>query len=134
MIATEPFLVLYQKWEEAVLWAEQQLTQAGFEALRTFDLQDARAGQSACPCPHHGTGSCNCQMVVLLVYGKDSQPLSLMLHGHDDTTWFYATNTPQQHADARLLSTIHQELIPIDMPLTNDEPSIPSSSPEKKAF
>jgi hypothetical protein len=29
MIATEPFFVFYQKWDEAVPWAEQQLSQAG---------------------------------------------------------------------------------------------------------
>jgi hypothetical protein len=27
-------------------------------------------------------------MVVLLVYGKDNQPASLVAHGHNGQTWF----------------------------------------------
>jgi hypothetical protein len=27
-------------------------------------------------------------MVVLLVYGTDNQPVSLMAHGHNGQTWF----------------------------------------------
>jgi hypothetical protein len=27
-------------------------------------------------------------MVVLLVYGKDNQPASLIAHGHNGQTWF----------------------------------------------
>ncbi len=128
MIATEPFFVFYQKWEEAVPWAEQQLSQAGFKPLRTFDLQVARAGLPFCPCPHHGTDQCDCQMVVLLVYGKDSQPLSLVVHGHDGITWFYVVNTPQQRADARLLTLIQRELTPLEPPLTDDEPVLPEKT------
>jgi hypothetical protein len=128
MNATEPIFVFYQNWEDAVPWAEQQLTQAGFEPLRTFDFQVARARQPLCPCPHHGTDQCDCQMVVLLVYGKTSQPLSLVVHGHDEMTWMYIVNTPQQRADARLLALILRELTPLEPPPMVDGTALPEKT------
>jgi hypothetical protein len=133
MIATEPLVIFYQKWEQAVPRAEQQLTRAGFEPLRTFDLQVARAGRSFCPCPHHGTDQCDCQMMVLLVFGKDGQPLSLVVHGHDDITWFYVVDTPQQHADARLLALIRQELAPPEPPTIGGE-SVTADKTDQTGF
>ncbi len=125
MFTTEPLITFYQKWEEALSWTEQRLSRAGFIPLRTFDLKTARAGQAACSCPHHGTEQCDCQMLVLLVYGPNSQPLSLVVHGHGEITWIYAVNTPQQRADARLLSLIAQELTPLDPPPPQGQPIAP---------
>jgi hypothetical protein len=61
---------LNQPCDEAVDWVIEQAYQAGLSVLRTFDLQMARHAQTSCPCPHHGTDQCDCQMVVLLVYQK----------------------------------------------------------------
>jgi hypothetical protein len=36
----------------------------------------------------------------------------LIAHGHDDQTWFYVVDTPQQRADPRLEMAIRQTLIP----------------------
>jgi hypothetical protein len=49
--------------------------------------------------------ACDCQMVVLLVYGKENLPVSLVAHGHNGQTWFslveflYGTNT---HLEAQI--------------------------------
>ena len=123
MIATEPYFVLQQKWEEAVPGVVQRLAQTGYRVMCTFDLLDARAGQAACSCPHHGTDQCDCQMMVLLVYGMETQPVSLVVHSYDEMTWFYVVNTPQQRVDARSVDVIQQSLIPVDIPLRNDEPA-----------
>jgi hypothetical protein len=72
------------------------LEQSGFQPVRTFDLQAARLAHLDCPCPHHGTAQCNCQMVVLLVYKADYPPATLVIHGSDETSWFYLINLPQQ--------------------------------------
>ena len=83
MNAAEPYFVLQQNWEEAVPGVVQRFAQAGYRVVCTFDLQDARAGQAACPCPHHGTDQCDCQMMVLLVYGMEAQPVRLVIHSYD---------------------------------------------------
>lgn len=110
-----PFLILEQPCNEAATWVIRQVSDAGLQALRTFDLQDARHDPAECPCPHHGTDQCDCQMVVLLIYGSDYQPVSLVAHSHDGKTWFSLVDTPQQRADPRLQRAILQALGPITL-------------------
>ena len=110
-----PFLVLEQPCAAAVEWASRQITGAGLQVVRTFDLNVARSqrsdAQASCPCPHHGTEQCDCQMVVLLVYGGDRQPLSLVAHGADQQTWFSVVDTPQQRADPGLEAAVRRALM-----------------------
>lgn len=35
----------------------------------SFDLPSVLTTPTGCICPHHGTDPCDCQMVVMLVYG-----------------------------------------------------------------
>ena len=109
---SEPFLILEQPCDEAMAWVVHRVSGAGLQVIRTFDLQVARLGHNECPCPHHGTDECDCQMVVLLVYGDHYQPISLVAHSHDGKTWFSLVDTPQQRADPRLEMTIRQALEP----------------------
>lgn len=96
MPTTSPFVILRKPCDEAVTWAACKLEQAGFQAMRTFDLQAARSAHLDCPCPHHGTAQCNCQMVVMLVYQGDSPPATMVIHGNEEMSWFYLINKPQQ--------------------------------------
>jgi hypothetical protein len=92
MSALLPFLALEQTCEQVHVWVIQQLTQADFRAVQTFDLHVARQAHPDCPCPHHGTSACNCQMIVLLVYQKTDDPVTLVIHGQDDRTWLSLAN------------------------------------------
>lgn len=83
-----PILCLQQSCETAVPYFIERMKQAGLYVIRTFDLHETRTVEIGCSCPHHGTAECDCQMVVLLVYGKDNQPASLVVHGHNGETWF----------------------------------------------
>lgn len=115
-----PFLYLRQPCDEAVAWVFGQISSAGLKVVRTFDLLNARHAHANCPCPHHGTEQCDCQMVVLLVYGNgglktsggdkspDRQPVSLVAHGHNGQTWFSLVDTPQQRANPLLEAAIRQ--------------------------
>jgi hypothetical protein len=106
MSDNSPFLTLEQPCDVAVEWLTDQVSQAGLKVMRTFNLQVARHAQSICPCPHHGTQQCDCQMVVLLVYEANLQPLTVIAHGYNNRTWFSVVDTPQQRADPRLEATI----------------------------
>ena len=105
-----PFLTLEQPSNDAIAWVVRQVSGVGLQVVRTFDLQVARHDSADCPCPHHGTDQCDCQMVVLLVYGDDYQPISLVAHSYDGRTWFSLVDTPQQRADPRLERAIRQAL------------------------
>jgi len=116
-----PFLMVEQPCDEAVDWLAEQVSRADLSVMRTFDLQVARHSQALCPCPHHGTDQCDCQMVVLLVYQVDQRPITLMAHGYNGQTWFSVVDTPQQRADPHLESTIRRLVARPSMPSINFE-------------
>ncbi len=82
-----PFLTVNQTCEQVDKSVRATLTSAGMRIVQTFDLQIARLAHPDCSCPHHGTEQCSCQLVILLVYGKQQDPATLVLHGRDSKTW-----------------------------------------------
>ena len=86
------------------------LSGLGLQVLPSFDLQAARASQFRCKCPHHGTAQCDCQMVVLLVYGHSEQPTSMVVHGQDGKTNISLVDTPQQRPDRGMIGRIQKAL------------------------
>lgn len=110
MSDSSPFLIMEQRCDVAIDWVSRQINRAGLRVVRTFDLQVARHDHTGCPCPHHGTELCDCQMVVLLVYGAGRQPVSIVAHGHNGQTWFSVVDTPQQRADPGIEAAIRQAL------------------------
>ena len=105
-----PFLSVNHPCDEALQWTKKLLLQAGLRPIQTFDLHAARLALHECPCPNHGTEDCDCQMVVLLVYGKVAEPVTLFLHGNDGQTWLSIADDPHQRADAKLIHSIRQAL------------------------
>ena len=105
-----PFLIVEQPYDIAIKQVTQQIRGLGLQITMTFDLQEARHAHTDCTCPHHGTEQCDCQMVILLVYGAGSKPVTLIAHGHEGKTWFSFVDAPQQHASQQmetlLLSTL----------------------------
>lgn len=112
-------MVLEQPCDVAVDWLTVQARQAGLSVLRTFDLQIARLAQTSCPCPHHGTQQCDCQLVVLLVYQEHSVPLAIVAHGYEGKTCFSMVDTPQQRADPDLQMAMLSLLSSISQPEIN---------------
>ncbi len=100
--------LLDQPCDEAVGWVTEQARRAGLSVMRTFDLQIARQTHTSCPCPHHGTDQCDCQMVILLVYQDHRQPLAMIAHGYEGQTWFSVVDTPQQRADPQLVAAMRR--------------------------
>ena len=101
-----PFLSVKQPCEDTVRWAKKQLSQANLRAVQTFDLHAAWEGLQDCSCPNHGSDECDCQMVVLLVYGKTNEPVTLILHGNDGQTWISLVNNSVLYSDESTQSII----------------------------
>lgn len=106
-----PFLSVDRSCEETLKWSREQLTQAGLRPVQTFDLHTARLAQHDCPCPNHGTDECDCQMVVLLVYGEVDKPETLILHGNGETTWLSITNNIASNATGLVAEHILNTLV-----------------------
>jgi hypothetical protein len=84
---SHPFLTINHSCDDTLYWTREQLTLAGLRSVQTFDLHVARVGLHDCPCPNHGMDICDCQMIVLLVFGNSEEPVTLLLHGNDGQTW-----------------------------------------------
>ena len=85
---------------------QRAIVATGLRVIETFDLQNARLGNTDCTCPNHGTAACDCQMVVLMVYGETGAPAMLMLHGNDGQTWIALLDDPLYCADPLIVTTI----------------------------
>ena len=105
-----PFISINQPCDDVLQWAKGQLSQAGLHPVQTFDLHTARLALHECPCPNHGTADCDCQMVILMVYGENPDPATLILHGNDGKTWFSIAEDPSQRVDGKLVGAIRNTL------------------------
>ena len=105
-----PFLSVNHPCDETLQWTKKQLSQAGLRPIQTFDLQTARVGLHDCSCPNHGNEECDCQMVVLLVYGKEPEPVTLILHGNNGQTWLSLADHPNHRTEAGTIAAIQQAL------------------------
>ena len=109
-MTTPSFLTVDLPCDMALQAAKKKLSQSGLRALQTFDLHAARHAQQDCPCPNHGTVDCDCQMVVLMVYGETPEPATLILHGSDGQTRFAIADDPSQRIDKKLVASIKEAL------------------------
>ena len=116
MYQTSAILTLQSDSQTAIEGSIRRLEQFGLQVMRSFDLKVARAAHVGCTCPHHGTDQCDCQMVVLLVYGPDGSPVTLVVHGHDSQTHIALVDTPEQRPAPQLVNTIRQAILPVDEP------------------
>ena len=53
---------------------------------------------------------CDCQMVVMLVYKENQNPITLVVHGQDQMSWFTLVNAHHQPVDHRLEELIQDAL------------------------
>lgn len=87
MTTLSPFLSIDSPCDQALQRSKTKLSQVGLSTVQTFNLTTARLGMHNCSCPNHGTEACDCQMIVLLVYGNVAEPATLILHGNNGKTW-----------------------------------------------
>jgi hypothetical protein len=105
-----PFQTIDLPCDKAMQWCKEQITRIGLRSVQTFDLQAARLAAHDCPCPNHGCEDCDCQMVVLLVYGSTPEPVTLILHGNGGQTWLSFADSLRQDGDPTLLASIRKAL------------------------
>ncbi len=110
MAVPDPFLSLNYPSDKCLVWIKQRLAMANLRVVQTFDLTTARHALGDCPCPHHGTEQCDCQMVVLLVYADGAEPATLILHGNDGKSWLSLVERPNQQQDKDTVKVIQMAL------------------------
>jgi hypothetical protein len=97
MSSLSPFYSLECSCDEALHQVQACFRESGLRVMQTFDLHTTRHARQDCSCPNHTTETCDCQMVVLLVFGETTEPIPLILHGNHGRTWIsFAENTSYQ--------------------------------------
>lgn len=71
---------------DVILKVTSALLGRGLYVVRSFDLRGGQVGLSACACHRHAVDACDCQLVVLLVYGRVPEPLAIVVSGHSGHT------------------------------------------------
>lgn len=87
------------------------LTRQGHRVLRSFDLRSALTARPDSVCPCHGTSPCNCQFVVLLVYGHKARPVVVIAHGHNHETSLQLVSDPQDRPDPELAGEVMAAIV-----------------------
>ena len=67
-------------------WITDLLQEAGLHVSPSFNLRTAMAADTPCNCPRHES-DCDCDLAVLLVYGANPQPVTLLVHSHNGRSW-----------------------------------------------
>jgi hypothetical protein len=116
--------------DEAVLWIIEALTRADLQVTTSFDLRVAREAHSDCPCPYHGTAVCDCQMVVLVVYGPSAAPATLVVHSRDGHTWLSPADDPGKRLSRKLVAAFRAKLSSDNSPLHLQARPAPQTSDE----
>ena len=83
----------------------------GLRVMRSFDLQAAKSAHVNCTCPHHGKKECDCQLVVLLIYGDQGTPFTLVAHSKDSKTRFSLVEPPDGTQEGELKNKIRHALV-----------------------
>lgn len=87
------------------------LTRRGLQAVRSFDLRSALAANMACECPHHGLSPCDCQWVVMQIFGDTVQPVVLTVHGREAWTQVQIVRDATTVPDPRLAEQVVAALV-----------------------
>ncbi|MBI3243178.1 MAG: hypothetical protein HYZ49_12880 [Chloroflexi bacterium] len=97
--------------ETAIKAVMTTLARRGLYVIRSFDLQSALGAHGGCECPHHGTAQCNCQFVVLLVYGEAAEPVVITTHSRDNRTEARIVHDAATIPDPRLAGEVMAALV-----------------------
>lgn len=93
-------------------WLTNLLQDAGLQLTPSFNLRTALPPLSkhlSCNCPHQAD-SCDCDLTVLLVYGSDPEPATLLAHSHNGRTWLSLVDNESERPSAALKMQIKSVL------------------------
>jgi hypothetical protein len=104
-------IVFYSGSDIVVKAVTAVLTRRRFCVIRSFDLRSALTAHGGCECPHHGTDQCDCQFVVLLVYGEATEPVAITMHSRDNRTEARIVHDAMTIPDPRLAKAVIATLV-----------------------
>ncbi len=110
-----PLFVLSQDCQIITTRIIREVEKAGMQTLRSFDLDAVRATGKGFCCPVHGTNSCTCHLVILLILTRQRGCLTIILEGSDQQTSVYLDSgqgVSEEHVDPSLTAALVQAIFP----------------------
>lgn len=80
------------------------LPAAGMRVTQSFNSRDIVTTQAKCAL--HSAENCDRALTVLLVYGSDPQPATLMVQGHNEQSWVLIDQSYGQQVSAEFQASI----------------------------
>ncbi len=102
-------LVLNNSTHFVIGWLTNLLQEAGLQLSPSFNFRTALPEGISCNCSHH-FDNCDCDLTVLLVYGSESQPVTLLAHSHNGRTWLSLVDDGEERPSSDLSLQIKSAL------------------------
>lgn len=109
-------LTIYKNNPEAVDLFSEMIEDQGLKAETSFDKRIQEDDNITCSCPHHGTSKCDCQIVVLLIYGNSEGPGTVVAHSRDGRTVFSLAVELEEPQAATIYSILEKIKITAQLP------------------
>lgn len=105
---TLPLVTLECTCGEAIQRTTRTMIDAGLRVVVSFDSRHIRLATDKEPCPYHGDSECDCQVVILLVYGSAREPATVLAKEQDGSTAISLATAPGVRPSARFENKIRQ--------------------------
>lgn len=92
-----------------IAWLTDLLQEAGLQLSPSFNFRTALPKDISCNCPHH-TANCDCDLTVLLVYGSEPEPVTLLAHSHNGRTWLSLVDAGEERPSSAVRRQIRSAL------------------------
>ena len=112
MSGNEIFVIRKQNCLEAVEWMVALLNREGISVVRTFELKSATQAKYTRPDEVDKDQINDFEVVVLMVYAENQEPITLIAQGYQGQTWFSLVDTPQQKVDPKVEASLRSLLMP----------------------
>lgn len=107
----KPLFLLNEDCQVLTKLVIEQVRAVGVQTVCSFDLEAVRSSSSGFCCPTHGTAHCTCQLVILLIFGTITGPLTMTMEGVDHQTWVYlepGQGVIEEQVDPSLITALFQ--------------------------
>ena len=102
-------LVMNNSTHFVIGWLTDLLQEAGLQLSSSFNFRTSLPQGISCNCPDHA-GNCDCDLTVLLVYGSEPNPATLLAHSHNGRTWLSLVDNGDERSSSDLRRQIRSSL------------------------
>ena len=101
-----PLIILENGRNHPIQLIKDTFQNAGLRVIISFDSRHTRVAETTILCPTHGIMDCGCHIIIMLVYGMEDLPATLIFHVQDKEIWVSLTYPPGLRPSGLFLNQI----------------------------